>query len=230
MDYKNYYENNITAIDRIDNRLSKIINIVKGAAPESVLDIGCGKGTLLEALSKEVNSKLYGVDVYETKSKPKDWSYKSADITKALPYQDNKFDLVVLGEVIEHLPDPDFVLSEINRILKSGGLLIVSTPNMVSWINRILIPFGIQPLFTETSTKMNLGRKYKIFGQGGKVQGHLKIFTHNSLREILELSQFKVISMTGSTFHFPKPIIYLDRFFSYFPSLTTDMIFTAKKQ
>src|SRR5690606_16552983 len=111
-------------------------------------------------------------------------------ITKSLPFEKNEFDCVILGEVIEHVPNTDFVLQEIRRVLKKNGTLLISTPNLVSWANRILVPLGIQPLFTEVSNEVNLGRFFSFLGQGGKVQGHLRIFTFKSLEEILVKERF----------------------------------------
>lgn len=47
----------------------------------------------------------------------------------ALPFADGTFDAVIIGEVLEHLPVPDSVLSELRRVLQIGGSLIVTTPN-----------------------------------------------------------------------------------------------------
>lgn len=228
MDFKNYYEAKRTYITRLDSRLNKIVQICKQLNPDAVLDIGCGEGFLLSHLTKELTADLFGVDVYEAQP-GKVWAYKSADITKGLPYEDGQFNCVILGEVIEHVPNPDFLLTEIRRILSDGGHLIISTPNMVSWANRILVPLGIQPLFTETSSEVNLGRYLKVLGQGGTVQGHLKIFTHRSLKEILVRSDFQVSKRLGAPFFFPFPLSSVDRFFALFPSLASDLIYVAQK-
>ncbi len=228
MNFQEYYQNNNTYILRTDPRLSKIIDIVCALKPAQVLDIGCGAGYMLNELSKRLNANYFGIDAFE-KVENKTWEYKSADITKPLPYASTSFNCVVLGEVIEHVPDPDFLLNEIRRVLVDGGYLVISTPNMVSWANRILVPLGIQPLFTETSSEINLGRYWKALGQGGKVQGHLKIFTYRSLAEILELSSFRIISRSGAPFFFPFPLSVLDHFFSKLPSLASNLVYVAQK-
>jgi ubiquinone/menaquinone biosynthesis C-methylase UbiE len=45
-----------------------------------------------------------------------------------LPYQDGEFDAVVLGEILEHVDDPEVVLAEAYRVVKVGGIVIASTP------------------------------------------------------------------------------------------------------
>ena len=124
MDFKKYYQGNKTYLMYIDNRLGKIVGYCEAAKPASLLDIGCGEGTLLNELSTKLKgTKLYGTDVYT--QNPEKWSYQVSDITRRIEFEDNTFDVVVLGEVIEHVPDPDFVLGEISRVLKPGGRLIV---------------------------------------------------------------------------------------------------------
>lgn len=228
MDFKDYYFNNRTYIKRTDDRLKKIIEILKRISPSKLLDIGCGSGYLIGELSKNIDAKFYGIDVYPNQIK--DCEYKIADITEGIPFNNELVDCVILGEVIEHVPNPDFILKEIYRVLKKDGYLVISTPNLVSWSNRIMVLLGIQPFFTETSSEVNLGRYFKFLGQGGKVQGHLKIFTFKSLEEILLKSNFNVLDKYGANFNFPFPISIIDTFFSRIISLSSDLIFIAKKQ
>lgn len=228
MDFKKYYTSNKTYLDYTDTRLRKIIELVDTYPSGKVLDIGCGNGYLLKELkNKYPGKKLFGIDVYETKISGVE--IKIGDITKGLDYSTSYFDTVILGEVIEHVPDPDFLLREIRRTLRKGGILIISTPNLVSWANRLMVLFGIQPFFTETSTETNLGRYFKILGQGGKVQGHLKIFTFKSLEEILLREKFETLEKNGVPFFFPFPISLIDKFFTGFISLSSGLLYVAKK-
>ena len=88
-----------------------------------------------------------------------------------LPYNDETFDIIHCSHVIEHLVNPDQVLIEAKRILKPGGLLIIATPNIASWIGRILILFGYQGFGQEVSTLYPLSGKGLLgkymFGDGG---------------------------------------------------------------
>jgi len=227
MDYLNFYSTNKTFIVQLDTRLTKIKDYVISTRPSNLLDIGCGNGFLLNEISKEIECNLYGIDAFDQESKV--FEYLKSDITQSLPFDDGTFDVIVLGEVIEHLPDPDFVLDEIYRVLKHSGKLIVSTPNLASWANRILLMFGIQPLFTETSSRIKLGRRFKFLGQGSKVEGHLKIFTSRSLKEIVSNCNFKINNLVGAPFFFPFPISILDNLFSRIPSLSSGLIIFAEK-
>ncbi|MDN5715803.1 MAG: class I SAM-dependent methyltransferase [Janibacter sp.] len=197
----------------MDPRLARIIEIVAEKRPARLLDIGCGRGFLLDRLGEVGLTGMTGMDVYDDVRSDR-WDYVRGDVTQRLPFDDQSFDCVVAGEIIEHVPDPDSFLREIRRVLTPGGTVVLSTPNMVSWANRVLVPFGVQPLGTETSSEIALGRRHPVLGQGNQVQGHLKVFTFRALTEIMERYGFSVTHREGVPAFFPKPIDRLDRFVS----------------
>ena len=92
-------------------------NLKKGAR---VLDLGCGN-TPFRDLLKDID--YVGVDF-----KPKDKSIIAHDLTEPLPLPDNEFDAVILSESLEHIPNPYDLLAEIQRIIKNGGYIFISTP------------------------------------------------------------------------------------------------------
>ena len=96
-----------------------------------VLDAGAGQG----ALSKKLDEA--GFDVSACELHPEIFRYdkvecKKADLTQKLPYEDASFDAAVAVEVMEHLLSPDRLFSECARVLKAGGMLVMSTPNILS--------------------------------------------------------------------------------------------------
>ena len=94
-----------------------------------VLDIGCKeKPEIHEYLAKFVNN-IYGLDICPAKME----KFVVGDC-HYLPYRSNCFDSVVMGELIEHLPNPIEALMEVHRVLSFGGRLIVTTPNSYSWL------------------------------------------------------------------------------------------------
>jgi 2-polyprenyl-3-methyl-5-hydroxy-6-metoxy-1,4-benzoquinol methylase len=78
--------------------------------------------------------------------------------SERLPFQDGYFDVVYMGDVIEHLTNPDFAINEVARVIKTNGFLVLSTPNLACWLNRLLLLLGMQPLFSEVSTAKTFGR------------------------------------------------------------------------
>jgi SAM-dependent methyltransferase len=219
-----YYRDNVTWVGSLDHRLSTIARLVAAEWPARVLDVGCGEGVLLDALSPMLpETLLVGMDAVPAPPSAT-WSGVTGDIASRLPFADGAFDMVVAGEVIEHVPNPDLMLREFRRIISPQGRLVVSTPNIVGWANRLLVPLGIQPLFTETSSEVHLGRRWQLLGQGNQVQGHLKVFSHRALREILHRSGFTVLQMLGMPGEVPAPVDRVDRFCTRFPSIASDLL------
>lgn len=96
-----------------------------------VLDIGCGFGYGSKILNK--NSSVVSIDIsgnalLYAKSKYPGPSYLRGD-AQILPFKDACFDSIVAFEVIEHVDNGTNLLKEIYRVLKKGGILILSSPN-----------------------------------------------------------------------------------------------------
>ena len=88
-------------------------------------------------------------------------------------------------DVIEHLFDTDKAIAEIRKVLRKDGFLVISTPNLSSFANRLLLLFGYQPLGTEVSTHKHYGRPKKYNLREG-VAGHIRVFTYKALIEFLK--------------------------------------------
>lgn len=227
-DLPGYYRENVTWVASLDHRLSTIAALVAERRPSRVLDLGCGQGVLLDALARTLpDTLLVGIDAVAPPDHAS-WIAVTGDISGRLPFGDASFDVVVAGEVIEHVPHPDLMLSEVRRILAPGGRLVLSTPNIVGWANRVLVPLGIQPLFTETSSEVHLGRRWRVLGQGNQVQGHLKVFSHRALAEILERTGYTVLRTLGMPAEFPPPVDRVDRLCARFPSIASDLLVVAE--
>jgi SAM-dependent methyltransferase len=132
--------------------------------------------------------------------------------------------VVIMSELIEHLVDPDNALEEACRVLVPGGTLLLSTPNLAAWYNRVLLAVGVQPLFTEVSLRGIYGRP------GTEVVGHLRIFTRRSLLGLLNAMGFVDVRITGAPYHdVPGPLKLLDRLFCHLPSLASNLLAAARK-
>ena len=91
---------------------------------------------------------------------------------------------MIMSELIEHLVDTDAAVEEARRVLRPGGILLLSTPNLAAWFNRGLLGLGIQPVFSEVSLRGIYGRP------GHEVVGHLRLFTRRALVEFLTARGF----------------------------------------
>lgn len=99
-------------------------DVIKGR----VIDLGCGTSPYKEDILK-VADEYIGVD-WENSLHDQSNVNVFADLTKKLPFDDDYADTVVSFQVMEHLPEPDFFLSECYRILKREGKLFITVPFM----------------------------------------------------------------------------------------------------
>ena len=116
--------------------LNKIIEIFKSEERGKVLDLGCASGDYSIRL-KEMGYEVVAADAYGDFEYKNEIKFKTCDITKKIPFSNETFDYVLFTEVVEHLRNPYFVMKEINRVLRKGGKIILSTPNVLNIKSRI---------------------------------------------------------------------------------------------
>ena len=96
-----------------------------------LLDVGCGIAFLIDLLSKGHEANFYGLDLSDKMieiAKSKDIKNAEFVVGKSneLPYEDNTFDIVVCSQSFHHYPYQDEAVDEVYRVLKKGGLYILS--------------------------------------------------------------------------------------------------------
>ncbi|MEU6367071.1 class I SAM-dependent methyltransferase [Streptomyces sp. NPDC046931] len=196
---------------------------------KTVLDIGCGDGTAAATAAPFLaGHRIVGVD----------WSQDAlrrahvrlpytvrGELTEGgLPFRAHAADAVLFSEVLEHLVDPDSALEEIRRVLRPGGHLMLSTPNLAAWYNRALLLAGVQPVFSEVSLRAIHGRP------GREVVGHLRLTTARALREFVTATGFEVVALKGAPFHgVPRPLRPLDRLACAVPSAASILLLHARR-
>lgn len=200
-----------------------------------VLDVGCGTGIIGAKIQSRLKASVVGMDLSQEMvkvAKKNGIETKTVDLDQRWPFNSSSFDCVIIVQVLEHVFNPDNLIQESRRVLKTGGCLIVTTPNLAAWFNRILLLLGFQPFFTEVSTKdKTIGLKFtrKITPNREPV-GHLRVFTLAALEDLLKLYGFDIIQKTGGRVsYFPRLMSTLDYLFSFFPALATDLIVVATK-
>ena len=178
--------------------LAKHNSVFQKDAKNSVklLDIGCYDGHVASLLKKSLgnNCEAYGIDIAKktiTLARQKGIHAKICDIEKGINYELNLFDYVFAGEIIEHLYDTDFFMREVKRILKPGGIFIITTPNFVSLGRRLYYLFG-KGIFMEQS-----------FSLPKNAAGHIRYFTFETLKELLQLHKFEPIASFSDTVTLP---------------------------
>jgi len=103
-----------------------------------ILDLGAFQGSMTIKL-KEMGFDVKACDIDNSQFDENLIGVKcdKVNVDEGLPYQDEYFDVVCFTEVIEHLKRPYNALQEISRVLKKGGTLIISTPNIMNWYSRM---------------------------------------------------------------------------------------------
>jgi SAM-dependent methyltransferase len=118
--------------ERVYRHVKRFLNERDGLR---ILDAGAGRGAFTRLLHED------GFDVSACDLFPENFYYdrvecRAADITRELPYEDGSFDVVLLIEVMEHIHDHHMLFKECYRVLKNGGIMFFSTPNILSLKSR----------------------------------------------------------------------------------------------
>jgi ubiquinone/menaquinone biosynthesis C-methylase UbiE len=198
-------------------------------SPAVIVDVGCGDGAAAQvAAQRNPGQHIVGVDwsaVAVRQARARGLRVVRAGVDgSSLPFASASADVVIMSEVIEHLVDTDAALAEAFRVLRSGGSLLLSTPNLAAWYNRALLAFGVQPVFSEVSL-------HGVFGRpGSQVAGHLHMFTRRALTGLLAATGFDVITVEGARYHdVPRPLRALDLAFCAWPSAASILLVHARK-
>lgn len=173
------------------HRYSLIMNIVRRHLPtpagHRLLELGCHYGELCEQLTR-LGYEVHGVDAYSPNEpyakKGVKWKYTPQDlnVTKVFPEADGTLDGVLMLEVLEHLIDTDRVFQECHRVLKPGGLVAITTPNINMLKNRLRVPLGLYPYSLEYKTILH----------------HVRLYNRHNLHVHLREHGFRVVVSRGT--------------------------------
>ncbi|MDQ6996161.1 MAG: class I SAM-dependent methyltransferase [Mariprofundus sp.] len=164
---------------RITKLLKHLLRFIgKSAESMSLLDVGCSSGSSLQVALDFGFGVVKGVEPAQA---PAETAISNGfDVTVGFLedacYKDSSFDVILLFEVIEHLPEPLPLIKEIHRILKPGGILLLSTGNALSWTANVL------------------GARWTFFSMQ-EHGGHISFFSPQSIRILAELTKFTLLDV-----------------------------------
>jgi methionine biosynthesis protein MetW len=227
-----------------EERIKKVIDIVSRRAPRALLDVGCGTGDIAMLIKSEMpDCQVSGVDISDeavAKANNRGITARVCNLDEQpIPFDKASFDLVICGEVIEHLLDPDRLLDEVHRVLRPGGTAVFTTPNLAAWYNRLALLLGFQPF--HTSPSMRFGCAGMPFSSPEAHGQHIRVFTLRALVQLLRLHSFEITEQCGAyrsltdpkgQYHryrsFRYPYLILGRILSKRPSLADHLILAVK--
>lgn len=148
------------------------------AADARILDAGCGAGPALRYLKQRgfipFGSDLVEYPLMQAHALVREARLAQCDADRPLPYCEGAFDAILMSEVIEHVASPKFTLEECFRVLRAGGAVALTTPNL--WdMRRVYYPA--------------LGKVWS----GDADKTHRTLFNPQTLRDVLRHAGFRIV-------------------------------------
>jgi ubiquinone/menaquinone biosynthesis C-methylase UbiE len=216
--------------DWASEKIKLLIDILKGLPSlDRVADIGCRTGG--QAAYYRDQAGIREMHGFEISSVPLLEAQKKGIIghewisgISPCPVEDNYFDAVIAGDLIEHLMDTDVFLDELYRVIRPGGFLIITTPNIAWWRNRVRLLMGKVPA--------NIGSvSFNHARDRGVDKKHLRVSVANEWTYLFEQHGLEMVSTLG--YHYPKllrfPASAIDRACTKIPTLSHSCLFLMRK-
>jgi SAM-dependent methyltransferase len=156
----------------------------------SLLDVGTHTGEFAAKVAWRLGAeRVAGIDFIEehlAAARARGIEVECANIDDGLPFADAEFDTVHANQVIEHVRRSDAFLREVRRVLKPGGLALISTNNLSSWHNVGALALGYQPMPAHVSDEIIVGNPLDPHRGWSHEDGraHLRLFTGRALIEL----------------------------------------------
>jgi len=186
--------------------IARVLGIIRPFLEGRILDLGCGDGSFTRRLAQLAKiEEVIGCDLSEGALKKAVLSPETLFVAAHgchLPFPDNSFDGLVLIEVVEHLLDTENLFREVNRVLKPGGKIIITTTDFNFMKKLIVSAFFFERYFYPTNP-------------------HIRFFTRKTLREILIRFGFQPVAYqwNGNYWHtMPKGQIQTARKIRHLPA------------
>jgi 2-polyprenyl-3-methyl-5-hydroxy-6-metoxy-1,4-benzoquinol methylase len=157
-----------------------ILKLLEHQPAGRLLDLGCSGGLLAER-ARALGHRVVGVDVVELPgARDRLDRFIQADLDRGLPEEvaaEGPFDIVLAGDVLEHVREPGLLLEQAHSVLTPRGALIVSVPNFAHWYVRARALLGI----------------FDYDQRGLLDRGHVRFFTRRSIERELRQAGFRVV-------------------------------------
>jgi SAM-dependent methyltransferase len=181
-----------------------------------VLDAPCGGAAALTLALIEKGFHAIGADVDPEGAARLGNAFSKVDLNTALPWPDQSFEAVFSTEGIEHLENHYSFLREMCRVLKPGGILVLTTPNITALRSRVRF-FG-SGFFGRDARPLNESSRHPLH--------HIGLATFPELRYELHMSSFQLVRVRHTHI---KPVSYLYAIYAPWMWLYTQVAFRKEK-
>ena len=162
-----------------EENLERILKFCRDKIQGRVLDVGCGDGFFTAQILQRFNLKnVYGLDISSkavdlARLKHPEINFQQSALNH-IPEETNSIDSITMIEVIEHLVDIEGTLKELFRVMKPGGILLITTTDF-NWLKQVIIAiFFFEKYFYPTNP-------------------HIRFFKKSTLADILSKNGFSII-------------------------------------
>jgi ubiquinone/menaquinone biosynthesis C-methylase UbiE len=213
------------SFEQRESRLRKALEMLDGEPRGRALDLAAGSGLAAEELARrgwEMSALDISEELVEQIRGRGIRDVRVHDLAAgSLPFDGGAFRAVFAGEIIEHLVDTQRFLTEIRRVLEPGGVLVLTTPNLASFENRVRLLLGRYPRWVD----------YDLSGEG-----HVRAYTWPTLRRQLRDCRLEPEQVRGNWVPFlPQSrlddlrVSALARTGDWFPTLSQDLVVKARR-
>ncbi len=151
-------------------------------AAKSILEFGCGEGTLGAALKQRQKCRVVGIEIDRravTLARKRIDDVYCGDVNEIVALIHERFDCIVGGDIVEHLSEPWAFLADLRRISSSGGELLLSLPNLAN-----------------ASIVADLLRgRFDYVYMGLTCAGHLRFFTRRTIEDMISIAGWETVSV-----------------------------------
>jgi ubiquinone/menaquinone biosynthesis C-methylase UbiE len=200
-----------------NNRLSKarkINNVICDSLGVSelkgmkVLDIGCGTGEIISYFNRN-NNEVFAVDTLNQLKKNVKIKNLIIVNTANLPFENEYFDIILSNHVVEHIPEQNVHMSEINRCLKPNGICYYATPNK----NYFQEPHHKIPVIHYFGFKTF----HRILKWLGKFEEEIYLLSYSKMKSSFKKNNFNFIEYTAKIIKCPDKFALNFKLLKYIP-------------
>jgi SAM-dependent methyltransferase len=184
-----------------------VLRMLPAGRGGALLDIGTHRGAFTARVAERLRAEsVTGIELIEEHAvvaRARGFEVLCANVDDGLPFDDESFDTVHANQVIEHVVRSDDFLRAIIRVLKPGGLALISTNNFASWHNVGSLALGYQPMPAHVSDELIVGNPLDPLRGRPHEPGraHLRLFTGRALNELAQAHGLEPVALRTAGYY-----------------------------